>query len=70
MKYWVKRTHAELDRKITEALDRNVSYTQNVCLGVPASTLDQHVFYEHAAFLKDAPITGQCDVAIYLKMTF
>ena len=56
MKYWIKRTHSELDQKITEALDRNVSYTQNVCLGVPASTLDQHVFYEHAAFLKDAPL--------------
>ncbi len=56
MKHWVKRTHKELDQIISTALDRNVSYSKNVCLGVPASVLDQHVFYEHAAFLKDAPL--------------
>lgn len=56
MKYWKKLSHAEQDRRITEALSRNIDYKQKVSLGVPASRLDGNVFYEQAPFLKDAPL--------------
>lgn len=56
MKYWKKLSFAEQDKKITEALGKNVDYRQKVSLGVPASRLDEVVFYEQAPFLKDAPL--------------
>src|SRR5690606_34464621 len=40
---------------LTHALEQNVSYTEGGSLGVPASTLDDKVFYGQASFLKDAP---------------
>jgi glutamate/tyrosine decarboxylase-like PLP-dependent enzyme len=56
MKYWKKLSHREQDERITEALSNNVDFGQNVSLGIPASKLDPNVFYEHASFLKDAPL--------------
>lgn len=56
MKLWKKLTHAEQDRRITEALALNIDYKTKVSLGVPASRLDGNVFYEQAPFLKDAPL--------------
>lgn len=56
MKYWKKLSHAEQDRRITDALSRNIDYKQKVSLGVPASRLDGNVFYEQAPFLKEAPL--------------
>jgi len=56
MKYWKKLPHAEQDRRITEALAKNIDYKQKVSLGVPASRLDGNVFYEQAPFLKEAPL--------------
>lgn len=56
MKYWKKISHAEQDRIITEALSQNIDYRKNVSLGLPASRLDETVFYDQAPFLKDAPL--------------
>lgn len=56
MRHWKKLAHAEQDRRITEALARNIDYKNKVSLGVPASRLDGNVFYEQAPFLKDAPL--------------
>lgn len=56
MKYWKKLSHAEQDRRITDALSKNIDYKEVVSLGVPASRLDGNVFYEQAPFLKDAPL--------------
>ena len=41
--------------RVFDALYRNVSYQKENVLGVPASQLDEKVFYKDAAFLKDAP---------------
>lgn len=56
MKYWVKRSHAEQDKRITDALALNIDYKHKVSLGVPASRLDSTVFYDQAPFLKEAPL--------------
>lgn len=56
MKYWKRLSHAEQDRLITDALRNNIDYRQKISLGIPASSLDPQVFYEHAGFLKDAPL--------------
>lgn len=56
MKFWKKLSHAEQDRRITEALSLNIDYKQKVSLGVPASKLDGTVFYDQAPFLKEAPL--------------
>ncbi len=56
MKYWKKISHTEQDRIITEALSQNIDYRKNVSLGLPASRLDETVFYDQAPFLKDAPL--------------
>ena len=56
MKYWKKLSHTEQDERITRALAANVDFTHSVCLGIPASRLDEQVFYSQASFLKDAPL--------------
>lgn len=55
MKYWKKLGEDELRSKVAKALDKNVNYRDKPILGVPASHLDENVFYGKAAFLKDAP---------------
>lgn len=56
MKYWKKLTHKQQDARITEALNANEDFSNNICLGIPASKLDEQVFYEQAPFLKEAPL--------------
>jgi glutamate/tyrosine decarboxylase-like PLP-dependent enzyme len=41
--------------RIFEALDQNIDYRNRTILGVPASHLDESVFYHDIALLKDAP---------------
>lgn len=52
---WTKKTQEELKERVFEALKKNVSYSDENILGVPASYLDEKVFNQDAAFLKDAP---------------
>ena len=55
MQFWKKLSAQEVSRHIDEALNNNIDFNQRVSLGIPASKLDGRVFYEQAAFLKDAP---------------
>jgi len=55
MKYWKKLSAAAQDGIISHALQQNVNYAEGGSLGVPASTLDDKVFYGQASFLKDSP---------------
>ena len=55
MKYWKKLSEKELRKRVAEALAENIDYRDKTILGVPASHLDEKVFYGNAAFLKDAP---------------
>ena len=55
MKYWRKLSQREIRHRIFDALDKNVDYRDKTILGVPASHLDEKVFYGNAAFLEDAP---------------
>lgn len=52
---WTKKTDEELKARVFDALDRNVNYQEQNVFGVPASQLDEKVFYKDASFLKDAP---------------
>lgn len=54
-KYWKKQTDIQIKTRVFGALDQNVNYDQQLVLGVPASYLDDQVFYQDATFLKDAP---------------
>ena len=55
MKYWKKLSEKEIRSRVGKALEQNVDYRDKTILGVPASHLDEKVFYGNAAFLKDAP---------------
>jgi len=55
MRYWKKMNPTNIKYRIFEALDKNVDYHNRTILGVPASHLDESVFYNDMALLKDAP---------------
>ena len=52
---WKKQSQEALKDRIFTALEQNVSYFDKPILGVPASYLNEKVFHQDAAFLKDAP---------------
>lgn len=52
---WKKLTQQQIEKRIFAALDKNVDYKAQNVLGIPASYLDEKVFYQDASFLKDAP---------------
>jgi glutamate/tyrosine decarboxylase-like PLP-dependent enzyme len=54
-RYWKKKSHEEIKSIVFEALQKNVSFASQHTLGIPASYLDDKVFNQDAAFLKDAP---------------
>ncbi len=55
MKIWNKKSQDGIKKYIFKALDKNLNYnTQNI-LGIPASHLDEEVFSQDEAFLKEAP---------------
>lgn len=53
--FWKKRTQEEMKSIIFSALEKNVNFSEHNILGIPASYLDDKVFYQDASFLKDAP---------------
>ncbi|MDN5203732.1 pyridoxal-dependent decarboxylase [Fulvivirgaceae bacterium BMA10] len=55
MPVWKKLNHEEIKKVVFEALEENVNYHNENVLGVPASHLDNKVFYQDAPFLKEAP---------------
>lgn len=54
-KIWATKSREEIKQTVFEALEKNVNYHDQGVLGIPASYLDQKVFNQDAAFLKDAP---------------
>ena len=55
MKKWRKLSQEEIKQRVFSALSENVDYYNENILGVPASHLDDRVFYQNAPFLEDAP---------------
>ncbi|MCT4622840.1 MAG: pyridoxal-dependent decarboxylase [Schleiferiaceae bacterium] len=55
MRYWKKLTHEEISARIFSALGKNVDYKKNAVLGVPASHLDDNVFFTDPSQLSQAP---------------
>lgn len=56
MNIWKKLSDQEIDLRVSEALKQNVDFKSQRTLGIPASKLDQNVFFDNAPFLKDAPL--------------
>lgn len=54
-KFWTKKSEEEIKKIVFDALDKNINYDEEGVLGVPASYLDDKVFNQDAAFLKEAP---------------
>ena len=54
-KVWKKKSQEEISAIVFSALKENVNYDEQNILGVPASYLDDKVFYQDASFVKDAP---------------
>ena len=55
MIFWKHLSHEEISHRITQALNRNVDYVENTVLGVPASHLDDNVFFTDPSHLSQAP---------------
>jgi len=55
MANWKKLSPEEIQKRIFGALKENVNYYQENILGIPASHLDDKVFYQDAPFLSNAP---------------
>ena len=53
--YWKKKSQEEIKSIVFKALEKNVDYSKQTILGIPASYLDEKVFTQDASFVKDAP---------------
>ncbi len=53
--HWKKLTQVEISERVKAALDKNINYRKGLLLGVPATYLDNEIFYDNAPFLEDAP---------------
>ena len=53
--FWKKKSQEEIKTIVFDALEANVNYEKAHILGLPASYLDDKVFYQDASFVKDAP---------------
>ena len=55
MRYWKKLQHEQICERVFGALNDNVDYKNNIILGLPASHLDERVFFTDPAELAYAP---------------
>lgn len=53
--HWEKMTNKAIRKRVFEAINVNQSYFSAPIIGVPATYLDEEVFYSDAPFLKKAP---------------
>ena len=53
--FWEKYNYSQIKSKVFEALSKNTNYRTENILGIPGTFLDTEIFYDDAAFLKDAP---------------
>ncbi|MEE9350203.1 MAG: pyridoxal-dependent decarboxylase [Flavobacteriaceae bacterium] len=56
MKYWKRIPKTEQNKRIDDALQKNVNFLTDISFGYPASKLDETVFSSDAPFLKDSPL--------------
>jgi glutamate/tyrosine decarboxylase-like PLP-dependent enzyme len=54
-RYWKKKSQEEIKTIVFNALEQNVNYEKQNILGIPASYLDDKIFNQDTAFVKDAP---------------
>ena len=54
-KVWIKKSQEEIKDTVFDALNKNINYEKEGIIGVPASYLDDKVFNQDAAFLREAP---------------
>ncbi len=52
---WHKKSQEEIKDTVFQALSKNINYSEQVILGIPASYLDDKVFNQDNSFVKDAP---------------
>jgi glutamate/tyrosine decarboxylase-like PLP-dependent enzyme len=52
---WKKMTNKAIRNRVFKAIDENQSYFNAPIIGVPATYLDEEVFYSDAPFLRNAP---------------
>lgn len=55
MNIWIKLPHEKIKERVFKALHENVNFYEEIILGIPASHLDEKVFYQDAPFLSNAP---------------
>lgn len=55
MSLWKKLSHEEIKSRVFNALKQNVNYYDESVIGLPASHLDDRVFYQDAPMLSNAP---------------
>ena len=55
MKHWKKLSSKAIKDRVFTALDKNIDFENDLSIGIPASHLDNKVFYSQAPFLEDAP---------------
>lgn len=55
MKYWKRLSHEQISHRISSALNANIDYKERSVLGVPASHLDDNVFFTDPNHLSQAP---------------
>jgi len=53
--FWSKLNQHKISQRVFAALGNNANYRTENILGLPATYLDDQIFYEDAPFLKDAP---------------
>jgi tyrosine decarboxylase / aspartate 1-decarboxylase len=54
-KIWEKKSQEKIKSRVFKALAQNVNYDNQHVLGIPASYLDEKVFWNDESFLRDAP---------------
>ena len=52
---WKKKTKTEINKRVFDALNKNVDFDEVNPLGIPGSHLDSRVFHQDSPFLADAP---------------
>lgn len=55
MRHWKQLSQQAIKDRIFNALDANIDYVERKALGLPASHLDEKVFYNNPIILRDAP---------------
>lgn len=53
--YWEKYSYSTIKQLVFQAIGDNINYRKAPVLGLPATYLDEEIFYPDAPFLKDAP---------------